>query len=115
MTDPMPTVRSLDDAPSYEQNEPGEAYFNMLINKGEIPGIQMGHVHLKGSIHKTPGAHDEFHQSYFLYEGSGTIHIGDKTKNVQAPTVVIIPKNTTHSVEVAGNKELRYIYVNQYS
>ena len=59
------------------------------MKKDEIPGMQMGHVHLKGPIHKTAAAHHEFHQTYFIYEGSGTIHLGARTQLVKAPTIVI--------------------------
>lgn len=115
MNDPaIPVIRLLSEAESYTQDEPGEAYFHMLMQKDEIPGMQMGHVHLKGPIHKTPGAHDEFHQTYFIYEGAATIHLRDEQRTLQAPAVIMIPKATMHSVEVAEGNELRYVFVNQF-
>jgi mannose-6-phosphate isomerase-like protein (cupin superfamily) len=113
-TPPMPTIRPLNEAEPYEQEEPGEAWFRRLMSRDEIPGMAMGHVHLKGPIHKTPGAHDDFHQTYFIYEGSATIHLADRAQAVEAPTLVMIPRNTTHSVQVAEGKQLRYVFVNQY-
>ena len=111
---PAPFIRHYRDAEPYEQEEPGEAYFRMMMNKDEIPGLQVGHVELKGPIHKTPGAHDEWHQAYFIYAGSGIIHLGETTEAVEAPTMIAIPKDTHHSVEVPEGAEMRYIYINQW-
>ena len=76
--------------------------------------MQMGHIELKGPIHKIPAAHHEFHQCYFIQEGAATIYLKDQPRTVQSPTVIMIPKDTHHPVEVANGDELRYVFVNQY-
>jgi len=111
---PTPFIRHYSDAEPYEQEEPGEAHFRMMMKKDELPGLQLGHVVLKGPIHKTPASHEQWHQAYFVYSGSGIIHLGDKTQTVKAPVVVSIPRNTRHSVEVPDGGELHYIFVNQW-
>ena len=111
---PVPFIRHYDQADPYEQEEPGEAFFRMLSRHDEIPGLDFGHVELKGPIHKTVAAHDEWHQAYFVYSGSGVIHLGDDTHTVGAPTLISIPRNTNHSVEVPAGQEIRYIYINQF-
>ena len=110
----VPFIRHCSEAEPYEQEEPGEAHFRTMLKLDEIPGLVVGHVELKGPIHKTPGSHAEWHQAYFVYFGSGIIHLGDKTQTVHAPTLISIPKNTHHSVEVPEGEEIRYIFVNQY-
>ncbi len=110
----IPFIRSLREAEPYEQEEPGEASFHDLMKRDEIPGLQVGHVELKGPIHKTPGAHDAWHQAYFIYEGAGIVHLGDETRQVEAPALVSIPKHTNHSVEVPDGGVMRYIYINQW-
>lgn len=107
-------VRPFSEAEPYEQEEPGEATFAWVLKKDEIPGLQMGLVELAGPIHKTPASHEEFHQVYLIQSGQGTIHLGDQQRCVDGPTIVVIPKGTRHSVELACGQVLRYVFVNQY-
>ena len=113
-SDVKPLVRPFADAPAYEQKEPGDARFNWLIQKDEIPGLCVGRVRLKGPIHKTPAAHEEFHQTYLVLAGQGTIHVGSASHAIDGPTVVVIPKNTQHSVELKAGQEIEYAFINQY-
>lgn len=107
-------IRTLQEAEPYDQDEPGEALFHTMVNQDEIPGLSVGHVELKGPIHKTPASHGDWHQAYFVYHGSGVIHLADRTQAIEAPTMISIPKNTHHAVEVPAGGELRYIYINQW-
>lgn len=110
----QPLFRTFAQAKPYEQNEPGEAKFNWLIEKNELPGMCVGRVRLVGPIHKTPTAHEELEQAYIILSGSGTIHLGDQHHHVSEPGVVIIPKNTLHSVELTQGQSLEYLFINQY-
>jgi len=109
----IPFVRSFAEAEPYHQEEPGEATFHWLLKKDEVPGLQMGRVELKGPIHKTPAVHEDFHQTYLLLSGSATIYLDDQQESVTAPAVVVIPKNTRHSVQVPQGAALSYVFVNQ--
>ena len=109
-----PLVRSFQDGQPYHQEEPGDASFRWLLKQDEIPGISMGLVKLKGPIHKTPAAHSDFDQAYLVQSGSGLIRLGNDARRVDGPTVVVIPKNTIHSVELTDKEELCYVFVNQY-
>ena len=80
----------------------------------EVPGLQIGLVHLEGPIHKTPGAHEDFDQVYVIYAGSGMIHLGDLHQRVDGPTVVIIPRNTVHSIELQQGENMAYTFINQH-
>lgn len=111
---PSLSVQPLAAAEPYEQDEPGDATFRWLLKKDDVPGLQIGHVTLKGPIHKTPAAHDDFHQVYLVTSGSGAIHLGDTTSPLAPGTRVVIPRGTTHSVEVPAGGELRYVFINQY-
>lgn len=109
-----PFVRHLSEAEPYDQEEPGTAFFHTMIREDEIPGLSAGHVALEGPIRKTPATHADWHQAYFIYAGSGTIHLGTETYPVKAPAMVAIPKNTHHAIEVAEGQVLRYLYINQW-
>jgi len=107
-------IRAFADAKPYTQDEPGEATFNFLLEKDEVPGLQMGLVKLQGPIHKTPAAHETWEQVYLILEGTATIHLAEQTQRVETQSVVVIPKNSMHSVEVLEGESVRYVYVNQY-
>ena len=112
---PQPFFRPFAEGEPYVQEEPGEASFRWLLKKDEVPGLQIGHVELQGPIHKTPGSHEHFHQVYLIQEGRGLIHVGNQSRRVNGPTVVVIPKNTRHSIEVAAGERLRYEFINQHA
>ncbi len=107
-------IRTFADARPYTQDEPGEARFALLLAKDEVPGLQIGLVELVGPIHKTPAAHDAWEQIYLILEGSGTIHLPGRADHIEGATMVVIPKNTMHSVELRAGERIRYVYINQY-
>lgn len=109
-----PFIRKFADAEPYEQSEPGDARFGWLAAKDQIPGLAIGLVTLRGPIHKTPAAHEEWEQVYLIHSGRATIHLAGHSHAVSGPTIVSIPRRTHHSVEVAAGDELQYVFVNQY-
>ena len=109
-----PFTRTFDEAEAYIQQEPGEAQFNWLLKKEELPGLCIGRVRLKGPIHKTPASHDGWDQVYVILSGGGTVHLAGESIPVQARTVVTIPRETHHSVELKDGEEIEYIYINRY-
>lgn len=113
-TNVCPVVRPFSEAEPYEQVEPGDAKFSWVLKKDEIPGLQMGRVELKGPIHKTPATHAEFHQAYLIQSGNGTINLDGESRRLNGPTLVVIPRNTPHSVELQPDEQLCYVFVNQW-
>jgi mannose-6-phosphate isomerase-like protein (cupin superfamily) len=111
---PTPFVRPFAEGEPYTQPEPPGASFRFLLQRDEVPGLSMGLVTLEGPITKTPAAHDEWEQVYVIFSGSATVHLADKSYSISGPTVVVIPKNTRHSVECQAGQRLEYVYVNQY-
>ena len=107
-------IRAFADAQTYTQDEPGQARFALLLPKDAVPGLQIGLVELVGPIHKTPAAHDTWEQVYLILEGSGTIHLSGRAERVEGEAMVVIPKNTMHSVELREGEHIRYVYINQY-
>jgi mannose-6-phosphate isomerase-like protein (cupin superfamily) len=85
-----------------------------VLNRDEVPGLQMGLVELTGPIHKSPATHDHFHQAYLIQSGRGVIRLGEESYQIDGPTLVVIPRGTHHSVELQAGEQLRYIFVNQY-
>jgi len=109
-----PFVRTFDQAEPYAQEEPGDARFNWLLKKNELPGLCIGRVRMKGPIHKTPASHEGWDQVYVIMEGSGTVHLESESISVKARSVVTIPQFTQHSVELKSGEEIEYIYINRY-
>jgi len=113
-TNVEPAIIPFSQAEPYEQKEPGDATFGWLLKKDRVPGLQSGLVKLRGPIHKTPAAHEEFHQVYMVMNGTATIHLGGQSRRVSGPTVVIIPKGTRHSVELRAGEAIEYVFINQW-
>lgn len=109
-----PTVRPFAEGEPYTQPEPPGASFRYLLKQEEVPGLCMGLVNLEGPIHKTPAAHKDWEQVYIVLSGSGTVHLAGKAYRIDGPTIVVIPRNTLHSVECKEGERLQYVYVNQY-
>jgi mannose-6-phosphate isomerase-like protein (cupin superfamily) len=107
-------IRPFSECEPYTQDEPGRASFRWAVKKDEVPGLQIGLVNLQGPIHKTPAAHEDFDQVYVVYAGSGVIHLGDQHRKVDGPTIVIIPRNTVHSIELNQSERMEYAFINQH-
>jgi mannose-6-phosphate isomerase-like protein (cupin superfamily) len=60
------------------------------------------------------GDHDKWHQFYIILKGKGIMQIGEEKIPVAAPSVIMIPFNTLHALEVEKNEEVEYVYVNQF-
>ncbi len=73
----------------------------------------MGLVTLVGPTYTQTGHHTDSYQVYLVLSGNGTVRIGEKAVHVEGPTVVVIPHNTDHAVELAEGETMQYIYVNQ--
>lgn len=117
MTNPayQPFYRPVSQWEAYTQNEPPGAAFAWVLKQNEVPGLALGRVTLTGPIHKTPATHTEWEQIYLILSGEGTVHLAGKSESIHAPGVVVIPRYTHHSVEVAAGQTLQYIYINQYA
>ena len=110
-----PLIRSFEEGEPYTQDEADGASFRWLLKKDEVTGLQMGLVELKGPIHKKPASHGQWEQVYLIFSGSGTIHLGRDSRHVSGCAIVVIPRNTTHSVELQAGEMMQYVYVNQYN
>ena len=113
-TSTHPFVRALSEWTPYEQDEPPGASFHFLLKTNEVPGLTIGHVDLTGPIQKTAATHTDWEQVYLVLEGKGRVHLCGVMHAVKAGSVVSIPKNTWHWVEVAAGEKLKYVYVNQH-
>ncbi len=111
---PKPLIASFGDGEPYTQAEPPGASFRWLLKQGDVAGLCMGLVTLEGPIHKTPASHAEWDQVYLIFQGQGTIHLGEVSQHVSGPTVVVIPRNTRHSVQLAAGESIQYVFVNEY-
>ena len=110
----MPFIRPIADWQPYNQNEQPGVAFLRILNTDEVPGLTLGQVTLTGPVHKTPAAHDKWEQVYLILAGTGTVHLGDTSRRICGPGVIVIPKHTRHSVELQAGEELKYVYINQH-
>jgi mannose-6-phosphate isomerase-like protein (cupin superfamily) len=110
----QPFVRPQQEWTPYTQPEPPGASFLRVLDQDEVPGLTLGHVTLNGPIHKTPATHDDWEQVYLILSGSGTVHLGGTSRKISGPGVIVIPRHTLHSVELAAGESLKYVYINQH-
>lgn len=111
---PSPNIMPINAGEPYTQDEPPGAEFRWLLKPLQVPGMCLGHVTLQGPIHKTPAAHPDWDQVYLILSGEGTIHLGDRSQPVSGQTVVVIPRNTRHSVELVAGQTMTYVFFNEY-
>lgn len=111
---PKPKIIPFAQAERYEQEEPGAAVFRWLLKKDEIEDLCIGLVTLTGPIHKTPAEHSAWDQIYLIFAGQGTIHLGDRLQQVTGPAIIVIPRDTWHSVQLQTNETITYAFINKY-
>jgi mannose-6-phosphate isomerase-like protein (cupin superfamily) len=107
-------IRKFADGEKYTQEAGPNCEFMTVLKRGEAGDMGAGLIKMQGPTWNKPASHDKWHQFYILLKGTGIMLIGEKKFPVSAPSVITIPLNTTHAMEVAANESVEYIYVNQY-
>jgi mannose-6-phosphate isomerase-like protein (cupin superfamily) len=108
-------VKKFEECLTYEQESGPNVEYQRLLPRGVVADLSMGLVTLVGPTYTKTGRHTDWHQVYLVISGSGTVKIGEKAVRVEGPTIVVIPYNTDHAVELAEGETMQYIYVNQSS
>lgn len=106
-------VKKFEECPTYEQESGPNVEYRRLLPRGVVADLSMGLVALVGPTYTKTGRHSDWRQVYLVISGSGTVKIGEKAVRVEGPTVVVIPHNADHAVELAEGERMQYIYVNQ--
>lgn len=106
--------RKFSDGEKYTQESGPGCEFTTILKKGEAGDMNAGLIKMRGPTWNKLTAHDKWHQFYILLKGRGIMRIEDERVHVSAPSVVMIPFNTMHAMEVETGEEVEYIYVNQH-
>lgn len=107
-------IRKFSDGIPYTQECGPNCEFLTILKKGEVGDMGSGFIKMKGPTWNKPAAHDKWNQFYIILKGNGIMQIGDEKYPVTGPSVVMIPFNTLHALEVEEGEEVEYIYVNQH-
>lgn len=107
-------VRKFSEGEPYTQECGPNCEFRTILKKGEVGDMGAGVIKMKGPTWNKLAAHDKWHQFYIILKGKGTMQIGDEKFPVTAPSVVMIPFNTMHALQLAEGEEVEYVYVNQH-
>ena len=107
-------TRAFSEGKSYTQESGPDCKFSKILMKGEIGDMEAGLIKMKGPTWNKPAVHDKWHQFYILLKGKGIMKIGEKKFSVKAPSIIKIPYNTVHAMEVEKDEYVEYIYVNQH-
>jgi mannose-6-phosphate isomerase-like protein (cupin superfamily) len=85
--------------------------YTMLIPRDDTQCFEAAMETIEAG-HATPAnAHSSFVQMYFMVAGTARVHIGGEQRDITAPAVAFVPRQTDHYVENIGDKPLQYIYV----
>lgn len=106
--------RTFEEGTPYTQESGPDCKFLTILGKCEVGDMGAGLIKMKGPSWNKPAAHDSWQQFYIVLKGSGLMRIGDDKFPVAARSVIMIPFNTVHAMEVRENEEIEYMYVNQY-
>lgn len=109
-----PYIRKFRDCDEYTQECGPNCEFRALLPKGLIGDLGAGLVTMKGPTWNVMARHDGWQQVYLVLSGEGTMVIDGRKYPVSGPTVIQIPFNTDHAMELAEGQEMQYVYVNQF-
>ena len=85
--------------------------YTMLIPRDETQCFEAVLETIEAGQATPANAHSSFVQMYFMVTGTARIHIGGEQREVTAPAVAFVPRQTDHHVENIGATPLQYIYV----
>lgn len=86
-------------------------YYTMLLPRDLTHSCEVVLEKVAVGKKTPPNAHPTFQQIYIILAGEGDITIGDDIRQVVAPAVAFIPKNTYHQIVNTGPVEFQYLYV----
>ena len=105
--------RLFEETDSYIQDDAEGLSFRKVLPEGIVPDVDMGLVTAIGPVHKFAGRHEDFDQTYLVFEGTGYIHLADEKIRIDKPGIVVIPHGTEHSMETDAGSVMKYVYVNR--
>ena len=98
------TIKSIDNL------EPSEAFDNIHVQKidsDSLSTIFAIWVKLKVKMHK----HVNHIENVYIIEGNGEFTVSDSTYKVKKGDLIVIPKDTWHSVTVSSKRPLKVISI----
>jgi len=98
------TVKSVDEL------QPTEAFDNIHVQKIDTDSLSTTFaiwVKLKVKMHK----HVNHVENVYIIEGKGDFTVSDSTYKVKEGDLIIVPKDTWHSVNVSSKKTMKVISV----
>ena len=98
------TVKSVDDL------QPTEAFDNIHVQKIDSDSLSTTFaiwVKLKVKMHK----HVKHIEKVYIIEGKGEFTVSDSTYKVKKGDLIVIPKDTWHSVTVSSKKPMKVISI----
>jgi len=98
------TIKSTDDL------QPTEAFDNIHVQKIDTDSLSTTFaiwVKLKVKMHK----HVNHVENVYIIEGKGDFTVSDSTYKVKEGDLIIVPKDTWHSVNVSSKKTMKVISV----
>ena len=113
MGDLKPYFKPFDETETYTQDDVEGLSFRKVLPEGIIADINMGLIVGKGPLRKMPGIHEDFDQTYLVFQGSGFINLDDERIRIDKPGIVVIPRGTNHSMEIDADQVMKYVYVNR--
>ena len=114
MTAKKPYIKKFEECKEYTQESGPNCEYRSLLPKGIVRDLGAGLVTMKGPTWNVRAKHKDWEQVYFILSGEGTMIINGNRYTVSGPTVIQIPYNTNHAMELGEGQEIQYIYVNQF-
>ena len=85
--------------------------YRMLVPRDSTRCLEAVLETLEPGSSTPPNAHKTFVQLFVFLEGKGRVQIDDSVREVAAPAIAFIPRNTVHQVSNVGAEHLSYIYL----
>jgi quercetin dioxygenase-like cupin family protein len=85
--------------------------YTMLIPRDDTQCFEAVLETIEAGRATPANAHSSFVQMYFMLAGRARVHIGGEAREITAPAVAFVPRQTDHHVENIGDDRLQYVYV----
>ena len=98
------TIKSIDDL------EPAEAYDNIYVQNIDTDSLSTTFaiwIKLKVKVHK----HVNHVENVYIIKGKGEFTVSESTYAVKKGDLIVIPKDTWHSVTVSSKRPLKVISI----
>lgn len=82
----------------------------VLVSLDETETVAIGRISLTNGEATEPACHEDEEEIFVILKGKGKITVGDEKQEIEAGSIIYIPRNYLHYIHCTSEEKLEYLY-----